>query len=119
MEKSAAFSKPLLGQMEEGVQTLQLRKKWVKLHRNIQVNDTVLVKGENTPRNTWKLAKVKETFPSDDGLVRKAKLSMATPNLDKQGRRNDDFHFLERPVHKLVLVQEGNREFSNKEPSTK
>lgn len=70
------------------------------------VNDVVMVKDENVPRNAWRLARVEEAFSSHDGIVRKIKLAMVTRALDKQGRRTNEVQYLERPVHKLVLIQE-------------
>ena len=102
---------------KEFLQALQLRKKWVKPKRNLQVGDIIMVKDENIPRNAWKLARVEEVFPSEDGLVRKVKLAMATSSLDNEGRRVSDVQHLERPIHKLVLIQEVDREFPNEEPS--
>ena len=102
---------------KEFLQALQLRKKWVKPKRNLQVGDIIMVKDENIPRNEWKLARVEEVFPSEDGLVRKVKLAMATSSLDNEGRRVSDVQHLERPIHKLVLIQEVDREFPNEEPS--
>lgn len=83
------------------------------------VNDVVMVKDENVPRNAWRLARVEEVFPSNDGLVGKVKLAMATRSLDKQGRRANEMQYLEWPVHKLVLIQEGDREFPDEEPQAK
>ena len=120
MEKSPALGKRVLGKImrKEFLQTLQLRKKWVKPQRNMLVGDIVVIKDENAPRNTWKLAIVEDVFTSEDGLVRirKVKLAIATRSLDKRGRRIDAVYYLERPVHKLVLIQERDREFPNKEP---
>ena len=101
---------------KEFLQTLQLRKKWVKPQRNMLVGDIVVIKDENAPRNMWKLARVEDAFTSEDGLVRKVKLAIATRSLDKRGRRIDAVHYLERPVHKLVLIQESDREFPDEEP---
>ena len=101
---------------KEFLQTLQLRKKWVRPQRNMLVGDIVAIKDENAPRNTWKLARVEDVFTSEDGLVRKVKLDIAMRSLDKRGRRIDAVHYLERPVHKLVLIQESDREFPNEEP---
>ena len=84
---------------KEFLLTLQPRKKWIKPQRNMVVNDVVIVKDENAPRNVWRLARVEEVFPSDDGLVRKVKLAMATRSLDKKGRRTKEVQYLERPVH--------------------
>ena len=78
-----------------------------------------LMKDENAPRNMWRLARVKEVFPSKDGLVRKVKLTMAARSLDKNGKRIEEVQYLDRPVHKLVLIQEGDREFPDEEPQVK
>ena len=53
--------------------TLQLRKRWIKPQRNMAVNDVVIVKDENVPRNAWRLTRVEEVFSSHDGLVRKVR----------------------------------------------
>ncbi|KAK3737845.1 hypothetical protein QZH41_004783 [Actinostola sp. cb2023] len=102
----------------EFLQTLQQRKKWTKPRRNLQVDDIVMIKDDNTPRNLWRLARVQETYSSDDGLVRKVKLAMATTNLDKNGRRLQEVQYLERPIQKLVLIQEVDREVPIEEPHT-
>lgn len=60
---------------KEFLYTLQLCKKWIKSQRNMAVNDVVTVKDKNVPRNAWRLARVEEVFPSNDGLVRKVKLA--------------------------------------------
>ena len=39
-------------------------------------------------RNRWKLARVAETYPKDDGLVRKVKLAMADSTLDDKEDEN-------------------------------
>ena len=85
----------------------------MKPQRNMVVNNVVIVKDENAPRNVWRLARVEEVF-----FVRKVKLAMATRSLDKKGRRTKEVQYLERPVHKLVLVHEGDREFPDEEPSS-
>ena len=67
------------------------------------VDDVVIVKDDSLPRNRWPLARVVQTYPSDDGLVRKVKVLVADPSLDKDGRRSKASVLLERPVQKLVL----------------
>lgn len=47
-----------------------------------RMDDIVLVKDENLPRNQWIMVRGQETFPSDDGLVIKMKLAMVTTDLD-------------------------------------
>ena len=69
---------------KEFLQTRQLRKKWVKAQRNMLVGDIVVIKDENAPRNMWKLARVEDAFTSEDGLVRKVKLAIATQVLTSE-----------------------------------
>lgn len=69
------------------LQSLQPRQKWQTKRRNLQVDDVVIVKNENEPRNCWKTARVEEAHPDEDGLVRKVRLKIADSNLDDKGRR--------------------------------
>ena len=101
---------------KEFLQTLQPRKKWIQPQRNLKIDDIVLVRDENLPRNRWRMARVDEVFPSDDGLVRKVKLAMATSELDKHGRRIHDVAYLERPIQKLVLILPKDQELPVEEP---
>ena len=94
---------------KEFVQSLQPRQKWIAVRRNLQVNDIVIVMDENLPRNRWKLARVQEAFPSDDGLVRKVKMAIATESLDDSGRPTKPIVYLERPVQKLILLLPSDR----------
>ena len=101
---------------KEFLQSLQVRQKWTKPQCNLLVGDIVMIKDENTPRNAWKLARVEEVFPSEDGLVRKVKLAITTSNLDQQGRRVENTQFLDQPVQKLILIQEIDQEVPDGEP---
>ena len=56
-------------------------------------------------RNQCKLGRIADVYVSDDGLVRKVKLAMADSTIDDKGRRKKPISFLERPVHKLVLLK--------------
>ena len=47
---------------------------------------------ENEPRNVWPMACVIDTYPGEDGYVRKVKVAVGQTTYD-------------RPVHKLVAVQ--------------
>lgn len=51
------------------------RTKWDEPDRNTRVGDIVIVKSDNEPPSLWWLARVKETYPGKDGLVRTVKLS--------------------------------------------
>ena len=52
------------------LQSLQPRQKWIATRRNLQVDDIVVVMDDNLPRNCWRIARVDETYPDADGLVR-------------------------------------------------
>ena len=91
---------------KEYVLQMQERQKWLKQRRNLQKGDIVLVLDDNLPRSQWKVARVAETYPSVDGLVRKVKVQLGDPGLSESGKRTKAFSYLERPVQKLVLLLE-------------
>ncbi|XP_077971383.1 uncharacterized protein LOC144425718 [Styela clava] len=95
----------------ECLHLLQERQKWVFPKRNLALGDIVHVIEDGSPRNSWKLGKVVEVFPSGDGLVRKVRLQLATSLLTTNGKRVGVTAYLDRPVHKLVLLiaNEGSR----------
>ena len=86
------------------LQSLQSRQKWIATWRNLQVDDIVIVRDDNSPRNCWKIARVEETYPDDDDLVRKVRLKIADRNLDDNGLPRELATSLYRPVQKLVLL---------------
>ena len=49
---------------------LSTRQKWTKERPNLCVEDVVIMKSKNNPRNDWKTAVVDEVLTSDDGVVR-------------------------------------------------
>ncbi|KAL9967307.1 hypothetical protein ACROYT_G025507 [Oculina patagonica] len=89
---------------KEFLLSLQQRQKWTRPRRNLLVNDVVLIKDENLPRNAWQLARVSAVYPSSDGQVRKVQIALADSCLDNKGKRIDSVRYLERPVQKLVLL---------------
>ena len=94
----------------EFLQNLQRRSKWSGVSRNMSVGDVVLINEENIPRNQWHMGRVVEVNVDDDGLVRKAKLMVGTSSLNSKGKRVDSVKYLERPIHKLVLLLESETE---------
>lgn len=91
---------------KEYLQTLQVRSKWVRPRRNSSVGDVVLILDNNLPRNEWSVGRIVEANPDQDGLVRKVKVVVGMPQLDDKGKRHETLHYLERPVHKLILLCE-------------
>ena len=47
--------------------SLIIRQKWHTATRNLRVGDVVLIQDSNQIRGQWKLGKVCEVFPGDDG----------------------------------------------------
>ena len=92
---------------KEYLQSLQFRQKWVQPHRNVNVNDIVLIKDYSLPRNQWSLGKVIEVKPDDIGIVRKIRIQVSDCNLDNRGKRKNSVRYLERPIHSVILVLEG------------
>ncbi|XP_037113011.1 uncharacterized protein LOC119126082 isoform X2 [Syngnathus acus] len=72
----------------------------------ITINDIVIIKDESTPRNEWKLAKVTQVYPSEDGHVRKIQLLISDSELNDTGKRVNKQTYLERPIHKTVTLLE-------------
>ena len=91
---------------KEYLLNLQQRQKWHKTRRNAKINDVVIVKDDTAPRNEWKVAKVTDVFPGEDGCVRKLQLLIGSSALDSQGKRLTKPVYLERPIHKTVTLLE-------------
>ena len=91
---------------KEYLQNLQSPAKWVETRRDIQIGDIVIVKEDSLPRNKWSLARVEEVFRDHDDHVRRVKLAIGDKSLDSKGQRTHKQVYLERPIHKLVLLLE-------------
>ena len=90
----STFNERILGQVEERISFLVTNQTEV---------DPTKEKDEDTPRNQWKMCRIIEAQPDQDGLVRKVMLDIGNPNLTPDGRRQA-LSTLERPIHKLVLL---------------
>lgn len=91
---------------KEYVQQLQHRQKWSNPQRNLRKGDIVMVTDDNLPRGQWRLGRVVEAQPDQDGRVRRVQVIQGDPMLNKKGQRVNPESKLERPVHKLVLILE-------------
>ena len=69
---------------------LQERPKWNQVKCNLEVDDVILAKDDNAPRNVWPIGVVTKVEPDAKGLVRSVFL----------GKHTSEMH---RPVNKLVL----------------
>ena len=79
---------------------LQGRQCWTKT-RSFSVGDVVLLKDDNVCRGQWKLCRISDLIISHDGLVRRVKLRVGDYSA---GADSVQVSYLERPVHKLVLL---------------
>jgi len=66
---------------QEYLTSLQQRGKWSNKERNIAVDNIVLVNDSNLPPAVWILARIVETHPGPDGLVRAVKLKTSTGDM--------------------------------------
>jgi len=78
--------------VREYLPTLQQRQKWQTVRRNFKVNDVVLVSDEQVPRGKWPLARIVETYPDKEGVVRSVKVQ--TTSAAKV-----------RPIDKICLLE--------------
>lgn len=86
--------------------TLMYQQKWHKPQQNLQVGDIVVVIDSNQLKNQYKIARVHEVYPSDDGRVRK--VALAYKNF-KVGSKLVEYHgckdtIIMRSVHRLALL---------------
>lgn len=95
--------------MERELPTVVAANAKMGAYSRMDVDDVVIIKDDNLPRNQWQLARVVQTYPSDDGLVRKMKLIVADSSLDRRGSRTRPPAFLDRPVQKLVLLMRSSK----------
>ena len=83
----------------EYILNMQQRQKWRKSSRDISIGDIVLLKEEDVYRGSWKMGKVVRIIGSTDH-TRRVQLQLGNRQLAKEKT------FLERPIHKLVLLVE-------------
>lgn len=81
----------------EYLSVLQARQKWHAKKPNLKEGDIVLLKDKHARRNEWSIGRVEKTFPSEDGLVRKSDIKVASHHPLKT--------YL-RPVSDVVLLLE-------------
>ena len=78
------------------LQELTMRQKWMKVKRNFQSGDVVILKEKNLPRCSWRLAVVQDALPGKDSFVRRVNIRL----LGGRGKVT----LSERAVTDLVLL---------------
>ena len=76
----------------EYLHTLQTRTKWQRVKPNLKIGDVIIYKPKDNFACRWPLAKVIDTFPGEDNLVRTVLIQPVTGEAKK------------RPVTKLSLI---------------
>ncbi|XP_055505290.1 uncharacterized protein LOC129705648 [Leucoraja erinacea] len=79
----------------EYLPTLQSRRKWNEIRRDLQTGDIVLLKDSQLSRNKWPMGLVTSVFPSSDGKVRKIEVRAASHGTSKSYMR---------PVSEVILL---------------
>lgn len=67
----------------EYLNNLQGRSKWQTARENLQINDLVIVREETIPPLRWKLGRVIELHPGDDGRVQVAIVRTSGGNIKR------------------------------------
>ena len=75
----------------EYISSLQIRQKWIKEQKDLEINDIVLIVDEKLPRGHWPLGRITEIISDSDNHVRRVKI------LSKSG-------IIERPYSKLIFL---------------
>ena len=88
----------------EYLQTLQARSKWKRAQPNLQPGDIVVLKEDKTFTCHWPLAKILQTYPGKDGLVRVAQIQTESSTF-------------KRPVTKLALLHREDSQLQSQLPS--
>ena len=91
---------------KEYLQSIQTRSKWTEKKRNFQTGDVVLLKEQDAIRNRWPMGVIANTFPGEDGLVRTVEVRIASGSV------------LKRPISKLVLLLESERDIDQDEETS-
>lgn len=71
----------------EYLSELQVRTKWLKQTKNLQIGQLVILKDENAPPLRWKMARITEVHPGTDGIVRVVSVTTGTNSLKRAVNR--------------------------------
>ena len=67
------------------------RNKWFRKRENVKIGDLVLELNPHRKRIQWEMALIVDTYPGEDGLVRKVRIRT----------QNGEYN---RPIHKLCVI---------------
>ena len=90
---------------KEYLQSLQERQKWTSKRRNFRVDDIVLLKQSDVPRNQWSMGKVIDINNDRKGFVQSVTLKISERAGNENSKRK-----LEQPIEKIVLLLESDND---------
>ncbi|XP_036149076.1 uncharacterized protein LOC118647744 [Monomorium pharaonis] len=67
----------------EYLNELQARAKWAKDGPSLNLGDVVLIKDRNLPCTQWKMGRVTETHPGEDGITRSVTVKTTNGNVNR------------------------------------
>lgn len=80
---------------QQYLQNQQSRTKWCEERNNLKQGDIVLLKDNDLARNQWAVGVIQETFPSEDGRIRKVSVRIT---------KNNNSCTYTRPITELVYL---------------
>ncbi|CAG2193131.1 unnamed protein product [Mytilus edulis] len=80
---------------QQYLQNQQSRTKWCEERNNLKQGDIVLLKDNDLVRNQWSVGVILETFPSEDGRIRKVSVRIT---------KNNNSCTYTRPIKELVYL---------------
>ena len=86
---------------KEYLQSLQESQKWTSRRRNFRVDDLVLLKQSDVPRNQWSMGRITDVNNDQNGFFRSVTLKMGERAGNENSKRK-----LERPIDKIALLLE-------------
>ena len=86
--------------------SLLVNQKWHTEKRNAKIGDIVIVQDSKQIRGNWRLARVSDVFPSEDGRVRKVELQYKNekPGEAVSKYAGSPYTKIERPVQRIVVI---------------
>jgi len=101
------------------ITALQKRDKWTKLKPNVQIGDMVLIIDDQTPALHWKIGRIKDIHPGDDGVVRVTTIETDTSyEPTSRGQLIKTSKQMIRPITKLVRLPMRHDDNSDCSPRT-
>ncbi|XP_063994615.1 uncharacterized protein LOC135172511 [Diachasmimorpha longicaudata] len=72
---------------KEYLSELNVRHKWTSGSHNINIGSLVLLRDDNLPPLKWRMGRITEVFPAEDGIIRKVKVKTSTNIMERNVRR--------------------------------